>query len=49
MSVETFIDDLNKAIKNQTGRYFARVWGYSRSNDEADIYRSNPIGATSLV
>lgn len=38
MSLDSFINDLNKAVKSQAGRYFTRVWGYGRSNDEADIY-----------
>ncbi|WP_017651080.1 hypothetical protein [Fortiea contorta] len=37
-SVNSFINDLNKAVKNQSERYFTRVWGYGRSDDEADIY-----------
>ncbi|WP_017654795.1 hypothetical protein [Fortiea contorta] len=36
--LERFLKDLEQDLKNQTGDYYAYVWGKYESNDEADIY-----------
>ncbi|HLP88717.1 MAG TPA: hypothetical protein VK184_09035 [Nostocaceae cyanobacterium] len=37
-SLEKYLQDLERDFKNQNGDYFAYVWGYYDSEDEADIY-----------
>jgi len=38
MSVDKYVKDLEQEVRNQSGAYFAYVWGCHNSQDEADIY-----------
>jgi len=38
MSLDKYLKDLEQDMRNQSGAYFAYVWGNYNSEDEADIY-----------